>query len=591
MNQFFKYVLASMIGFVLAAVALFALFFFIMLGAAATSKPTASVAKKSVLHLTLDQPMPEQSNNVEISPFNFEATEIPGLQATIEAIRHAKTDPKIEGIFLHPEQGVPLGLAGSHALRQALADFRSSGKWIIAYAKDWSQSAYYLASVSDKVYVNPMGRIDLHGFAAVIPFFKDLLDKLGIRMQVFYAGDYKSATEPYRLTKMSDQNRLQLREFLQPIHEDFLREIAEARQLDPATLHILVDTLALRNAEDAVQYGLADTVAYIDDVLADMRQRMGLKPTDDVKLVSLTNYVLSFKPDRGSGKDRIAVVYAEGGIVPGKGTRGAIGDDKYVKMLRKIRQNDEIKAVVLRINSPGGSALASENIWDEVNRIRQSGKKVVVSMGDYAASGGYYISCGADSIFAQPYTLTGSIGVFSMIPNTQSLFEEKLGIHWDSVKTASNATGITTVFELSDHEQNFLEEITAEVYERFLQRVSQGRGLSRDSVHAIAQGRIWSGVRAQQLGLVDALGNLDDAIRAAAHMAGLEKYRIVEYPTLPDPLTELLEQLTGTGNHDALKARMLEEELGEFYPWFNTAREVLQMKGPQARLPVVLQLK
>ncbi len=591
MNQFFRYVLASMVGFLLASVALFGLLFFIMLGAAATSKPTVSVSKKTVLHLELNQPIPEQSNNVQLSPFTLETNDIPGLQAIVEAIRHAKTDDKIEGIYLNPEQGVPLGLAGAHTLREALIDFRSSGKWVVAYAKDWSQGAYYLGSVADRVYVNPMGNIDLRGFAAVIPFFKKLLDKLGIRMQVFYAGDFKSATEPYRLEKMSEQNRLQLREFLQPIHEEFLREIADARQIDPATLHILIDTLALRGADDAVRFGLADSVAYLDDVLADMRSRMGLEEKEKVKLVSLPNYIRSFKPDRGSGKDRIAVVYAEGGIVPGKGERGTIGDDKYVGLLRKIRQDEKVKAVVLRVNSPGGSALASENIWDEINRIRQAGKKVVVSMGDYAASGGYYISCGADSIFAQPNTLTGSIGVFSMIPNTQSLFEEKLGIHWDSVKTANNATGITTVFELSAHEKNYLEELTVEVYERFLQRVAEGRGMTRDSVHRIAQGRIWSGIKARQLGLVDAIGNLDDAIAAAAYMAGLEKYRIVEYPTLPDPFTELIEQLTGTGDDEALKNRLLKEELGDFYPWFSTAREVLQMRGPQARLPIVLEMR
>ncbi len=589
MNQFFKYVLASIIGFALAAVALGALFFFMMIGAAATSKPTFSVSKKSVLHLTLNQPMPEQSNNVEMGMFDFSTAEIPGLQASIDAIRHAKTDDKISGIFIHPDQGVRLGLASSKALRDALEDFKTSGKWVISYSKYYTQGSYYLASVADKVYVNPMGTIDLHGFSATIPFFKDMLDKMGIKMQVFYAGDFKSATEPYRLNKMSEQNRLQLREFLEPIFMQFLGDIAEDRGLDVRSLRNTIDTLGVRNAEDALRYSLADSVVYLDAVLGDMRTRIGLKEKDNIKMVSLSQYVSSYDKDRGKGKDKIAVVYAEGSIVPGKGERGNIGDDKYVKLLRKIRKNEHIKAVVLRVNSPGGSALASENIWRELELIRDAGKKVVVSMGDYAASGGYYISCEADTIFAQPNTLTGSIGVFSMIPNTKTLFEEKLGIHWDSVKTTKNSIGLNTVFDLSDDEQNYLEEMTVQVYERFLQRVAEGRGMHRDSVHKIAQGRIWSGEKAKELGLVDAIGGLDDAITAAAQMTGLEKYKTVEYPVLPDPITELIEELTGQGDDNAVKAEILKQELGEFYPYFMHIREVMQAKGPQARLPVMVE--
>lgn len=591
MNQFFKYVLASMIGFALAAVALGALFFFMMLGAAATSTPTVSVSKNSVLHLTLDQAMPEQSNNLEMSPFDFSSENIPGLQASIDAIRHAKTDDKISGILIHPDHGTSLGLASAKAFRDALEDFKSSGKWVIAYSKNYSQGAYYLASVADRVYVNPMGMVDIHGFSATIPFFKDLLDKLGIKMQVFYAGDFKSATEPYRLNKMSEQNRLQLREFLEPIFMQYLTDIAEDRKLNVRSLRNTIDTLGVRNAEDAVRYGLADSVAYLDAVMEDLRMRIGLKEDEKVKTVSLPQYVTSYKKDRGKGKEKIAVVYAEGTIVAGKGERGSIGDDKYVKLLRKLRKDEHVKAVVLRVNSPGGSALASENIWREIDLIKEAGKKVVVSMGDYAASGGYYISCEADTIFAQPNTLTGSIGVFSMIPNAKNLFEEKLGIHWDSVKTTKNSVGLTTVFDLSDDEENYLEQMTVEVYERFLQRVAEGRGMHRDSVHKIAQGRIWSGEKAREIGLVDAIGGLDDAIAAAAQMTGLEKYKTVEYPVLPDPITELIEELTGQGDDNAIKAKVMKQELGEFFPYFMHIREVMQTKGPQARLPVMIEFK
>ena len=588
MNQFFKFVLASMLGFALAAVALGALFFFVMIGAAATSKPTASVSKNSVLHLTLNHPIPEQSNNVEMDIFDFGTEEIPGLQATIDAIEHAKADDKIRGIFIHPDQAFGLGLASSKALRDALEDFKSSGKWVVAYAKNYSQGAYYLASVADKIYVNPMGMVDIHGFAATIPFFKDMLDKMGVKMQVFYAGDFKSATEPYRLNKMSEQNRLQLREFLDPIFRMYLSDIARDRALEVSSLRNVIDTLGLRNAEDALRFGLADSVAYLDAVLADLRSRMKLDEEDKINMVSMEQYVSSFHKDKGKGKDKIAIVFAEGSIVTGQGDRGNIGDDKYVRLLRKLRKDEHVKAVVLRVNSPGGSALASENIWRELSLIREAGKKLVVSMGDYAASGGYYISCEADSIFAQPNTLTGSIGVFSMIPNTKTLFEEKLGIHWDSVKTTRNADGLNTVFDLSGDEQNFLEQMTVEVYERFLQRVADGRGMPRDSVHAIAQGRIWSGEKAREIGLVDAIGGLDDAVAAAAQMTGLEKYKTVEYPQLPDPITELIEKLSGGGDDQAIKAKILKQELGEFYPYFMHIREVMQAKGPQARLPLMV---
>lgn len=589
MNQFFKHVLAAMIGFALATVALGALFFFITLAVAASSKPAVSVARNSVLHLTLNQPMPEQSNNVEISPFEFTTEVVPGLQASIEAIRRAKTDEKIVGIFINPDPGMALGLASSKALRDALVDFKTSGKWVVAYSKFYTQGAYYIASVADVIYVNPLGTVDLHGFAVVIPFFKELLDKLGIKMQVFYAGDYKSATEPYRLNQMSEQNRLQLREFLEPIFRQYLHDIAKDRNLDPLSLRKTIDTLGIRNAEDAVRYGLADSVAYYDDVLADLRAKIGLKENEAVHTVSLSQYVASYTSTKGTGKDKIAIVFAEGGIVVGKGERGTIGDDKYVKLLRKLRHDEHVKAVVLRINSPGGSALASENIWHELDLIKNSGKKVVVSMGDYAASGGYYIACGADTIFAQPNTLTGSIGVFSMIPNANELFEEKLGIHLDSVKTTKNSVGLNSFFDLSEDEQNYFEEMTVQVYERFLQRVAEGRGMSRDSVHAIAQGRIWSGEKAREIGLVDAIGSLDDAIAAAAQMTGLKQYRTVEYPILADPIAELIAELTGQDDDQTLKAKILKEELGEFYPYFMHLREIIQTKGPQARLPVMIQ--
>lgn len=591
MNQFFKFMLAAFIGFFLAVVALGALLFFMTIGMAATSKPTVSVKSNSVLHLTLDQPIPELSNNIEGSPFELIGLEVPGLQASIRAIQHAKTDSKIQGIFIQPDQGTSIGMASSKALRDALEDFHSSGKWIVSYSKYYTQGAYYLASVGDEVYVNPIGGIDFYGFAAVIPFFKDLLDKVGVRMTIFYAGDYKSATEPYRLNKMSEQNRTQLREFLEPVYGQFLTDIAASRNLEVSFLRGLADTLALRSPERAVQYGLADSVAFLDVVLADIRSRLGLEEDKEIPFVSLRNYVNNIKPARTKSRDKVAVVYAEGAIETGKGGRGKIADNQYVRLLRRLRKDEKVKALVLRVNSPGGSALASENIWRELDLCRQAGKKVVVSMGDYAASGGYYISCNADSIFAQPNTLTGSIGVFSMIPNTSAFFEEKLGVHWDSVKTTRNSVGVNTLFDFSEHEQRFFEEMTVAVYERFLQRVADGRGMTRDDVHAIAQGRIWSGEKAVRIGLVDALGGLDNAIEAAAALAGLEQYKITEYPTPKDPFTELIEELTGQGEDNAVRAEILRSELGEYFPYYQHIHEIIHTEGPQARLPLLIDFK
>lgn len=590
MSQFLKNVLASCLGVALAFMLLFFIGIFVVGALAGSgSEKTVSVDKNSVLHLTFDQPVPEQTNNLEAGAMAFKSEDILGLNDIVEALEHAATDDKIKGIYLNPENGLGMGMASATTLRNAILKFKESGKFVIANSKYYTQGAYYLASAADTVYLNPLGSIDFHGFSAMIPFFKDMLDRVGIKMEVFYAGDFKSATEPFRLNEMTDNNRLQMREFLEPVFKNFLADIAASRKLDVATLRGIADELKVRTAEDAVAMGLVDKIGYGDEIIAQMKQRMALKADDDLNIVTLEDYATSFvKKKDYKAKDKIALVFAEGDILMNQGDRGTIVDQKYVKLLREIRKDEKIKAIVLRVNSGGGSAIASENIWRELQLAKDAGKKIVVSMGDYAASGGYYIACNADKIIAEPNTLTGSIGVFSMIPNASKLFEEKLGIHWDTVKTAKYSTGVNPFYDISSVEAEHLQYSTEAMYATFLKRVADGRNMTTDSVHQIAQGRVWVGEKAKQLGLVDEIGNLDSAIAAAVELAGLEKYRLMEYPKQIDPIQELMNELTGQGEDKGIKGKMLEKEMGELYPHYKQIKNWLTMEGVQARLPVVV---
>ncbi len=591
MNQFFKFVFASCLGFFLASVALTALSFIIMVGIAGSgSKQKTEVSSKSVLHLKLNKPIPEQTNNIEMNPFDFNNQEILGLNDIISSIEHAKDDKKIEGILLDLGMGVSTGFASATTIRDALNDFKDSGKFILAYSKSYSQGTYYLASTADKVYVNPLGGIDFHGIAATVPFFKEMLDKVGIKMQVFYAGQFKSATEPYRRNDMSEQNRLQLREFLDPLYENYLTAIGNSRNKSVPELKEMANGLKLSLAHDAHRLGMVDEVGYIDNVLSDIRERIGLKDDDKLKTVSLEDYANSYKKKTNFKiKDKIAVVYAEGGIFQDQGDRGTIVDNEYVKIIRKLRKDDKVKAIVLRVNSPGGSAMASENIWREFVLAKEAGKPIVVSMGDYAASGGYYIACMADKIFAEPNTLTGSIGVFSMIPNVGELYNDKLGIHFDTVLTSNYSVGLNAVFEMDDFEKKHWQESTDKMYEIFLKRVSEGREMSRDQVHEIAQGRVWIGGKAKEIGLVDEVGTIDDAIASAADLAELEEFRLTSYPKQLDPMQELINELTGQKDDDAIRGHILQRELGDHYQLYKHLKEMIHTKGVQARLPFMVQ--
>lgn len=587
MGQFLKFLLASCLGLFIGFFLLMGMGALVIGQAISASEKVKDVEANSVLHLTLDRPIPEQTNNLEIDPFAFETESTLGLTAIVEAIDRAAEDDDIKGIFLEPEQLSAIGLASSGVIRDALISFKEKGKFIIAYGDYYTQAGYYLAATADEVILNPLGIVDLRGFSTQIPFFKDMLDRIGVNMQVYYAGKFKGATEPYRLNELSDANRQQIRTYLDDVYHHFLMGLSDARGLSVPELRQIANDYEGIDPNSALSSGLVDVIDHRDAALDRLRERLGLEEDEDIKRVGLSTYAKASKADKDySVKDKIAIIYAEGAIVDGNGTPGTIGDEQYVKYIREARKSDRIKAVVLRVNSPGGSAMASENIWKEIRLTQEAGKPVVVSMGDYAASGGYYISAAADSIFAEPNTLTGSIGVFSLIPDASELMNEKLGIHFDTVKTGDFSLGITPFFPMSPQGARLMQIRTDSMYETFLQRVSEGRGLPRDSVHAIAQGRVWTGNAGLKIGLVDALGGLDRAIEAAATLAELDEYRTTDYPKVKDPIQQLMEEWLGEEN---VRARaMLKYQLGDNYKHYRLVKDLAESKGVQARMPYLL---
>lgn len=587
MGQFFKFLFASCLGVFLALIALFGIGMIVLSSIASSVDKPEKISPNTVLHLTFEQPIPEKTNNIQVVSFNPQQDKILGLQDMLRAIEQAKTDDNIKGIFLEAPMGINGGLTTTTVLRETLEDFKSGGKFVIAYSDYYTQGSYYLATTADEIIVNPMGFVDFRGFAATIPFFKNLMDKLDIKAQVFYAGKFKSATEPYRRTNMSEESKMQTREYLNQIYQNFLTEIATDRGIPVADLHKIADQYQAFHTDEALRLKMVDKVGYRDDAMAALREKLGLGEKENVKLAKIERYFKANPPSSDYNvKDKIAVVYAEGTILDGKTEYGTIGSENYSKILKDVLKDDRVKAVVLRVNSRGGSTVASENIWYDIMEIKKAGKKVVVSMGDYAASGGYYISCLADTIVAEPSTLTGSIGVFAIIPSIQGLLNNKLGINFDTVKTASLAHGITGIYDLNETEKKILQARTDKSYELFLQRVADGRNMTRDQVHEIAQGRVWTGEKAKEIGLVDALGGLDEAMEIAKNMAGLESYRVTEYPRTKDPFQQFLE--TFLEQESVASDQVIKTKLGDWYPYYKMLQEIHDSKGVQARLPFII---
>jgi protease IV len=592
MNQFFKFLFASCLGTFLALGLLFFIGFSLLAGIAgsATEKKKVGVKPNSVLEINLNQAIPEKTNNLPLDPFDFEQRDVLGLTDMVHAIQKAKEDPDIKGIYLNGTV-VMAGKATSSVLREALQDFQSSGKFVLSYAPFYTQNAYYLASVSDSILMNPLGAVDFRGLSTMIAFYKDMLDKLDIQMKIFYAGKFKSATEPFRLDKMSDENRLQIREYLFALNDIMINDIAVSRKMDAADMHKAADHFDGRSAETALAAGLIDRIVYEDEAHLALKKMVGLNKDEKLQLVDLTDYFNARgKKTDYTAKDKIAVVYAEGTIKDGKSPEsGDIFDGQYVKLLRSIRKDDKVKAMVLRINSPGGSVLASENILREIRLFQETGRPVVVSMGDLAASGGYYIAATADSIFAEANTLTGSIGVFGIVPILQKTMKENIGITFDTVRTGKYSAFGTPFYNFSTDEDRIIQDRIDRIYDQFIALVADGRNMSREQVHEIAQGRVWAGTTAKSIGLVDDIGGLDRALSAASALAGIEKYRISEYPRTKTGMEQLLEKLTNKEDRDnTIKSWVLRSEMDELYPMYKTLQDIRTSKGIQARMPYEL---
>jgi protease-4 len=571
--------LASFVAIIVFFGLLLVLFFGIV-GVMVASEET-TIESNSVLFLDLSKNfLDKKQENPILQIIGKQDEEVPALFELTRLIERAKNDSSIKGIFIKAEQNAN-GFAASQELRKALQDFRLSKKFVIAYGEYISQKAYQVVNVADKIYVNPKGIVEWSGFSVEYVFFKNLLDRLEIKPQIFYDGKFKSATEPFRETQMTEANRLQTETWLGDLYARFLADVATARKLDSAQLRQYANTFAIRTPQQAVAFKLVDGVRYDDEVKSEMKKLLKLADDDKINFVSPGAY-LNSKSLKEFGKDKIAVIYAEGEIIDGKGQDGQIGSDTYRNLIRQIRYDDQIKAIVLRVNSPGGSSLASEVIWRELSLARKSGKPVVVSMGDVAASGGYYISCSADKIFAMPNTITGSIGVFSLIPNMQDFFRNKLGVTFDGVETGPYADALTISKPLTEQEKQIIQNQVDVIYGDFKTRVGDARKMTPEKVEEVAQGRVWTGQRALSLGLVDELGDINAAIAAAAKLAKLKEYNLYEYPEPKSPFDDLFGSYINN-----VKVKSIEEEMGATnYKLWKEVKSIRDHSGKvQARLP------
>lgn len=568
-------------AFLALVVFCFFLFFFfsVALSGFMADKET-SIAARSVLYLDLSKHFSDKKMVNPLTSITGKVDdEVPSLFDLTRMIRKAAKDSSIKGIYLKAD-GNGNSYASSEEIRAALQEFRQTGKWILAYADNMDQQAYHVANVSTRIYCNPKGMFDWTGFSLQYVFFKNALDRLEIQPQIFYDGKFKSATEPFRAEKMTDENRLQSSVWLGDVYARFLYTCAEARKLDSGELRRYANDNAIQTPDDAVKMKLLDGVRYDDQVRDEIRKQLKIGAKDKISFVQPGTYLNAINLTTYKSQ-KLALVYAEGEIVDGEGEEGQVGGDSYLSLIRKLRNDDAVKAIVLRVNSPGGSSLASEKIWRELSLARSEGKIVMVSMGDVAASGGYYIACVADSIFALPNTITGSIGVFSMIPNMQGFFKNKLGVTFDGVKTSPYADAITVTRPMTEQEKMMMQRHVDAIYADFKSRVAEGRKKTVEYVDSIAQGRVWTGQRATGIGLVDRIGGLDEAIRAAATKAGLKEYSVREYPEPKSPWDQFF------SSYDNMSRSAVEKELGkENFSLFKRLQQLKESAGEvQARLP------
>lgn len=585
MKDFFKNVLATAVGVLL--VGFITSFFMVvsLVGMALSQSETAPVADNSVLVLRLTGSLSERANDDMLASLFGDRIPKLGLATMTEAIRQAKESDKVKGIYIEAGAFAPDSYASLAAIRRELEEFRKTGKWIIAYGDSYTQGAYYLASVADKVYLNPQGQVDWHGLGSEPVFVKDLLAKLNVRMQVAKVGTYKSATEMFTGEKMSDADRQQTTAYLTGIWQNVVSAVGKSRSLTAQQLNAYADSLvSLAAPQDYVRMRMVDGLLYTDQVRQTVKKKMGLSPDDEIPQVSMSD-LLAAGPEDKKG-DEIAVYYAVGDIVDGvvamPSRESVIDAQKVCADLQDLAKDKDVKAVVLRVNSPGGSAYASEQIWHQVMELKKV-KPVVVSMGSYAASGGYYISCPANWIVAEPNTLTGSIGIFGMFPDVSGLLREKLGLKFDEVKTNKYALFGTRSRPFTADELSHLESYIDRGYKLFRQRVADGRRLKVDQVEQVAQGHVWLGQDALKIGLVDQLGGVEVALRKAAQLAKLTQWHSSAYPVLPDYLSQLLD-LPGAARGNYLDEQM-RQSLGAYYEPFALIRDLQAQNPLQARLP------
>lgn len=586
--RFLGNVLATIVGlFVFSIIAFFGI---IIIGAiAGSSDETVTVKNNSVIELDLSKVSLDYAGKTNYKDFNYFEAHHDGVTDILNAIEAAKTDDKIKGISILNNQS-QLGLAQSKAVRDKLEDFKKSGKFVYAYANFYTQGEYYLNSVADQVYLNPMGEVDFKGLSSEIIYMKELQEKSGVKFEVIRHGKYKSAVEPFLAQEMSSENREQMTVLLNSVWSTIVEDIAKSRKLSIAQLNAIANTLGARTPDLALANKLVDKIAYEDEYHDMIRAKLKLDKKEKYDIVSITDYAKTAAStvEDYSKKDIIAVIYAQGEIAGGEGDVNVIGEGSIKRSLQEARENDDVKAIVLRVNSPGGSALTSELIWREIE-ITKKTKPVVVSMGNYAASGGYYISANADRIFAEPNTITGSIGVFGMLPNMNQL-GKNIGINAEQVKTHENASGYSVFEPMDENFKGFVLESIEKTYATFLKRVADGRKMTTEQVDAIAQGRVWTGVDAQKLGLVDEIGGLDAAIKYAAKLGKTTSYRTENFPEYEKSFEDLLANFTGMAMFKT-KEQLLKEQLGEEgFQMLEQIKRVKSRKGIQAMMPYEIEI-
>ena len=583
MKNFLKYLLASILGFFIASILLFFIFLGIIGGMVSSSNKLPEVKDNSILYINLNKEIVDRAANNPFKGFDIASMQTKsaiGLNDILKAIENAKDDPKIKGILMEVD-AVNAGAATTDEIRNALLDFKESGKFIISYNDLYSQKAYFLSSIADKIYMNPEGRVDWVGLRSEVMYYKNILEKLGVEPQIIRHGKFKSAVEPFMLDKMSPENREQISTFIGSIWNHWVECISKSRNISVAELNRYANEMGIRNGKTTYENKLVDSLIYKDQVIDIVKKKLGISDKKDIPSISLDDYAKIPTPLKGKGlsKNKIAVIYATGEIVMGSVTEGSIGSDGISRAIRDARRDSTIKAIVLRVNSPGGDALASEVIWREMVLAKKV-KPVIVSMGDVAASGGYYISAPADTILADPTTITGSIGVFGMYFSVKEGMNKKLGINVETVTTNKHSDFGSLFRPLTAEERAVAQLGVEDIYQSFIGHVSEGRNIPVTRVDEIGQGRVWSGANAINIKLIDEFGGLKAAINVAVKKAKLDNYRITELPKQKDPLEQLLADLTGK-----TKISIFNDELGFAYRQYNNIMNMVSNQGVQARIP------